>query len=248
MSSNQKRKAQRAAELARRHPLQEAKVSAGPSPHTLSPGLAPQAPSGLATPPASSVAAPTHMVRDACYALIRRARSLPSWIWHDKSLIVTWIFRVLTLSSAGYLVVDRIYETDATVTTVASYPKNPFLFPFSINNNSHLFSIRNVIWKCVVVTAKDANNNSFLNDTSIFGTQSEIAAGGNLNITCNVLGGTSHIIRTSAPIVQATLRIELSYQSNLFGFYYWNCHPRPTEFTWMSDASNPQWVRGEFAK
>jgi hypothetical protein len=60
----------------------------------------------------------------------------------------TWFFRVLTLVSVSYLVSDRIYEMDATISSPASDPKNAFLFPFSIQNNSHIFRIKNIQWAC----------------------------------------------------------------------------------------------------
>src|SRR5271156_1175186 len=120
MSSNQKRNARRAAELARRHSLEATKVSEPP--HMPSPELARQAPSGPATPPLSSEAASTRRVSGAFRVLIRRVRAIGHWIWHDKSLMATWLFRLLTLFSVGYLFFDRRYETDATISLVASDP------------------------------------------------------------------------------------------------------------------------------
>ena len=248
MSSSEKRRQRRAMELARKrgtrvtHPngAESGLTQAQPlfQERSLSPPSLPQKVEGAAsqTPPG------------ACRALIRRARTIGHWIWYDKSLLATWTFRLFTLLSVGYLVYDRVYETGASVTIVASDPKNPFFFPFSINNNSHIFPIRNVRWECTVIYAKDANNNTFSNDISLHGTQTEIAAGGNLNIDCNVISNTSLFIRNDAPIKQAVLRIELLYESNLFGLYFWERHPHATEFTWISDASNPQWVRGSFAR
>jgi hypothetical protein len=82
------------------------------------------------------------------------------------------------------------------------------------------------------------------------GTRSEIAAGKNLNIDCNVLGPTSHFFRTGVmpDISEVVMRVDLEYDSDIFGLYLWHRTPPGTLFTWMKSASNPQWVRGEFAK
>jgi hypothetical protein len=49
-----------------------------------------------------------------------------------KENFLTWLFRLFTLISVGYLVYDRFYETGALIQSPASDPKNPFLFPFQL--------------------------------------------------------------------------------------------------------------------
>jgi hypothetical protein len=71
------------------------------------------------------------------------------WIW--RLITVNNAFRFLTLMSVGYLVYDRVFETDASVSVQASDPNDAFEFPFSINNNSHLFSISNIHWNVVMI-------------------------------------------------------------------------------------------------
>src|SRR5262245_21496102 len=83
----------------------------------------PETPSPQTNPPASS-----------------RVTRTGFW-WID--LIANWFFRFLTLITVGYLVFDRIYETSAYVFSPASDPENPWVFPFTIANNSHVFSIKN---------------------------------------------------------------------------------------------------------
>src|ERR1700737_1475190 len=74
------------------------------------------------------------------------------WTWHHRWRTAKWIgvlfWRSATLLSVGYLVYDRYYETDATLSVPASDPSFPFTFPFAITNNSHVFAIRNVAWSC----------------------------------------------------------------------------------------------------
>jgi hypothetical protein len=60
----------------------------------------------------------------------------------------TWLFRLFTFISVSYLVYDRIYETGALTQSPASDPHDPFLFPFSITNMSHIFTLRDIKWRC----------------------------------------------------------------------------------------------------
>src|ERR1700733_13395967 len=66
--------------------------------------------------------------------------------WAILRLAWGGVWRLATAISVGYLVFDRIYETSVTVTAPVPDARRPFEFPFSITNNSHLWSIRNVAW------------------------------------------------------------------------------------------------------
>jgi hypothetical protein len=121
VSSSERRRERRARELARRGEQQAQPSSTNEAPP---PGQteteAPSAPPGLA-----------RVV--ACW--------LAKWIWFDRSHLVTWLFRFFTVLSVSYLVYDRLFETILTISAAASDPKDAFKYPFSINNNSHLFSV-----------------------------------------------------------------------------------------------------------
>jgi hypothetical protein len=120
VSSSERRRERRARELARRRDQQAQHSSANEAPQQQTETEEPSAPPGLAR---------------------AAARWVAKWVWFDKSQLVTWLFRLFTVLSVLYLVYDRIYETSLTTSSVASDPNDAFKYPFSINNNSHLFSI-----------------------------------------------------------------------------------------------------------
>jgi hypothetical protein len=78
-----------------------------------------------------------------------------------------------------------------------------------------------------------------------FGTNSSIQPGKNLNITCD-LSVVMHL-EPKPEITTAIIQISLSYDINIL----WSdlhISPNPTPFTWIGNASNPQWVRGYYAR
>ena len=175
------------------------------------------------------------------------------WIW--GLITVTNVFRLFTLLSVGYLVYDRVYETDASISVQASDPNDAFEFPFSINNNSHLFSISNIHWNVIMIHALGNISGSplahFGRNEFDNGTVSMIDPGRNLNLKFDILSPTSPYIKTQGEkwkFTDAELELSLVYDVNLFGLYNWTRHPTPTRFTWIGDATNPQWIRGAFAK
>ena len=176
-----------------------------------------------------------------------------AWILHHRLQATEWLliffWRSLTLLSVSYLVYDRIYETDATVSVAASSPSNPFGAPFAISNNSHVFAIRKVSWMCQLMHAKTSQN-LIRDERVVRGSISMIPAGQILNIDCNVLGPTSRFFRIDVKekIEEAEMRIFLAYEADLFGYFSLQRKPLPTKFTWRGDLDNPQWIKGEFAK
>jgi hypothetical protein len=171
-------------------------------------------------------------------------RWVVKWVWFDKSQLVTGIFRGLAVLGVGYLLYDRLYETALTVSAAASDPKDAFKYPFSINNNSHLFSVSGLQWRCLIISIKSEHLN-MTNGVIGFGTNSSIQAGQNLNITCD----PSTMIRSEQrpEFTTAIIQIALSHAVHIL---WYNLHvaPNPTPFTWIGTASNPQWVRGYYAR
>jgi hypothetical protein len=175
-------------------------------------------------------------------------RKLARCIFHDFERGWTWIFRLLTLLSVGYLVADRKYETEATINIVASDENYAFLFPFSINNNSHIFPIYNINWVCAVIEARGEKIKlDYVSAGN--GTKSEIDPRRNLNIGCNIIGKNSNFINTSIPTKFSSIEllVSLQYDMKIFG-YSWTITPKPTLFTWLGISTKPQWIRGEFAQ
>jgi hypothetical protein len=172
--------------------------------------------------------------------LKKAAHSVFCWLSESRSGIVNWIFRLLSLLGVFYLVYDRIYETGATISSAGSDPKNPLYFPFSISNNSHIFTLRHIDWKCQFVKAEllgfTPNNVGF----GFGGTANEIAPGDILNGSCRrAIGGMQAQSNIS-------MYVDVQYDTNILGYTLYR-HPRML-FTWAPDSTNPQWIRGEIAK
>jgi hypothetical protein len=187
--------------------------------------------------------------------LARRSGTGILWIWRHpwKSAHSLWgvSFRVATLLSVSYLVYDRIYEADVTISAAASDPNFPFSFPFTITNNSHIFAIKNVTWNCRPIIIKWGNGNVLSEGNMIIrGVTSVIDAGKNLNIDCSIIGPNSRFMHTSGPVKidAATLAIEVSYKADFFSVFSMTRHPTPSLFTWFANATNPQWIKGDFAR
>jgi hypothetical protein len=185
------------------------------------------------------------------YSQIRRVRTIwrRLWtitrcFWFDKTQIITWLLRTITVLGFSYLILERMYESNLTVSVVASDPEDPFRYPFSINNNSHLWSVSNIQWYCLLISIQgphlDMGRNVLASDSV-----SNIPAGRKLNISC-----ASSIIQPMPKITSAVIEIALSHDINIDIWvihHQWHRYPDPTLFTWAGRASNPQWIRGEFA-
>jgi hypothetical protein len=177
-----------------------------------------------------------------------------SWLWHRPLRVLggLWgfLFRIATLLSVGYLVYDRVYEADATLSASASDPTFAFAFPFTITNNSHMFVIREVKWACQALKVKFGNNNTIADSQIIRGSTSAIERGQSLNIDCSIVGPNSHFFHTDGKVSidEAVVKIALSYDADFFGWFSLHRTPEPTIFTWFTDATNPQWIKGNFAK
>jgi hypothetical protein len=165
------------------------------------------------------------------------------------NILGSWFFRLLAIVSVGYLVYDRIYETESTISSPIPDAIHPFDFIFTITNNSHLFPIRDVQWFCVADHVKTTFNNTFANAALGDATVSGIRPGQNLNSNCNGKG-TSVFLKfdPNDEIVEGTVRVKIEYDIKILGVYTSHRSPFPTRFTWITQGAKPQWVRGEFAK
>ena len=177
-------------------------------------------------------------------SLVRIARATLSWIWCDKSLIVSWLFRLFTLSSVGYLVYDRIYETGVNISVSASDPRDPLYFPFSIVNNSHIFTIRHINYLCGIDIFETSIKSGFYGGGSggfkLSPEYPELSPGGIINISCR----GSIVVQAPVTVTKAVIDIVVDYETSLFGIYSLK-RRQVTRFTWAADASNPQWIKGD---
>jgi hypothetical protein len=171
--------------------------------------------------------------------------------WKSTKTATNILFRLATVLSVGYLVYDRVYETVATITSPASDPNHPFMFPFAITNSSHLFTFRNISWFCDAIHIKADIGTVIDNIGIISGTANEILPGQSLNIYCDPAGPILRLIHRSEKILEACIAIRLRYDVDVYyviGHYLSSRFPAPTTFTWFPHATSPQWIRGEFAK
>ncbi len=172
-----------------------------------------------------------------------------AWREFRKGDFFTWIFRIMTMAGFAWLLYDRYYETSATISVSASDPQDPFSFPFVITNNSHFIPITNVAWTCNVEHLEAGGNAIDTSQFHLKGNVSPILPGQSVNFECAIIGRHSRFIHmpTTPKVTAARMTIEFTYTVRILGVNK-DRHPQPTRFTWYSDASNPQWIRGEFAK
>lgn len=180
-------------------------------------------------------------------------KRLARWLWHHPWKVIRFFlngfFRVATLLSVAYLVYDRAFESDATISSLASDPSDPFRLPFTVTNNSHLFYIREIAWQCGVVHIETEHRNTVDSSQAIYGTKEALPPGQTLNIDCNFFGPTSRIIRAPPEdkVTKASISIQLAYKIDIFGIYQWIRHPRAL-FTYYPGITYSQWIRGAFAR
>lgn len=158
-----------------------------------------------------------------------------------KRGIVESILALMTIVAFAYLIADSIYQMEVTVSSPASEPKDPYYFPFTITNNSHIFPIRNIRWTCNIAAMKDDRGNFWGDNKILHGTKSEIARGGALNIFCRGFPVAGHAL-------EGVVYVDVEYDTDIFGWFTLPRHPAVTRFTWMGAGDNPQWIRGEFAE
>jgi hypothetical protein len=160
------------------------------------------------------------------------------WIWLHPRKAFQAFLEIGAVSGIAYLVYDTYFQTEATISSVASDPKNPFYLPFSVANNSHIFPIRDVKWRCIIdYLVNDKNMAVMESAVAGSGEQAEILPNGILNIDCSGF-------YIAPPIMEARIFIELSYKTSVFGWHLPR-KPPPTEFNWYGRFANPQWIKGK---
>ena len=168
------------------------------------------------------------------------------WIWHNPFKSILSIFKsILNVGAflgAIYLVYDSYFQTEATISSVASDAQDPFYFPFVVANNSHIFSIRNVKWECKIDYVINDKYNA-IRDSRIggSGSQEEVLPNGFVDIDCDGFN-------IPPPITDAKISIALSYKTTVFRTPFYDLEfsrtPAPTIFSWYGRTSNPQWIKG----
>jgi hypothetical protein len=157
-----------------------------------------------------------------------RPRHFGAWIAGSLALIAS-VFGIILFFD---WVRDQYAKTDPEIAIVDSDPASPFLFPFSVRNESPFFSMTEVNWACSI-SRMEAGNGFTMDNVSVgfMGSTKEIVPRTATNLRCP--------LRAASPVAVLKIRVSIDYKS--MG------KPRHTEkpFTWVAAASRPRWIEGE---
>jgi hypothetical protein len=172
-----------------------------------------------------------------------------SWPRHHPKAFAKFLwngfFRLAAVLSVGYLVYDRLYETAATLSAPSSSdPNDPFVFPFSITNNSHIFRITDVNWTCTVASLHTPTTTLENVGVAQSGHTSQIERGKTTNFRC-AIGLFPAGPKAAGAVKEAELFVTFSYKTDFFGLFEFPSDPQSTRFRWYGEASNPQWIKGD---
>jgi hypothetical protein len=158
----------------------------------------------------------------------------PAWIWSHRRTVATVSTIIGFLVGLAFHISDAYSKTDASLSSVASDPNDPFLIPFSAASSSHLW---NVSWTCTIDFLQ--NNKYILVRDGITGSdpksprKAEIWPNVPLNVDCTGF-------RLPPPFVAGRILIELSYDASVI-FFPIHRAPPPTEF----NLYRGQWIKGK---
>jgi len=242
VASNEKRREQREANQAAVQKISNAVVEQ--IERTATPQSSQSELAALPRENSSSVTADSSKIRLRCRVLARRICGILLWLWLDKGQIFTWIFRLAALASISYLVSDRFYETGIVISVSSSDPKQPFYFPFSLTNNSHIFAMHNIKHNCFVDDLELPGGGGLKNiGISFQGESSKLEPGDIVNVSCRrALNVANGVVPT-----KVVIHIVVDYDMSVLWFFTLH-RDIAMKFTWGGDASNPQWIRGELVE
>ena len=114
-----------------------------------------------------------------------------------------------------------------------SDPASPFVFPFSLKNDSALLTLENVEWDCIV-SHMEFLNGSTVDDVGVrtVSQQTVIAARETSNHVCRV-------INQGIPIHKLSMDVTVHYAM----LHYWK-RTAVKRFTWIADGQHSGWVEG----
>jgi hypothetical protein len=135
---------------------------------------------------------------------------------------------------AGLLsLADYYFQTTPAIHITGSDASNPFLFPFSIKNESKLFDLHDVKWECKIHTVLDPGNN--MDGDHVAGGKTKIipSNGEPVNSTC----GASMV--NGMYVTSLKLWVHVDYK------LLWMSRSSDAAFTWITGTSSPKWIEGE---
>lgn len=153
-----------------------------------------------------------------------------------KDILTKWLGFILALGTFVTILVgiwQAYIHTTPEIHVTDSDPQAPFLFPFSIKNDSIIFDMHNVQYTCHIRHMEFGNENTFNNVNIINGGAIEIPANSiPENYRCPV--GI-----TGIPINSLIIDVSVNYKT------LWVQRSYTLPFTWMANASSPKWIEGD---
>ena len=172
-------------------------------------------------------------------AKTRNQQSLPArpeqtrWQLLRKKLLSPWGLLVeIAGVCASLLAFWGIYVlTIPEIRPTGNDPAAPFLFPFSVRNDSTLFAMKNVKWTCLIKRMEFGVGNIMVDSRLASGGIAKIEPGGVENYRCSI-----GLPRDSVKLLSIAIRVD--YQTLLWSRSY------TVPFFWLADAPQPQWIEG----
>ena len=166
--------------------------------------------------------------------------------WRHRKVVAELLYAASSLVSVlgfSYLVVDLRFQSSPSISSAASDPADPFRFPFSFINNSHLFSVYNVSWTCHVERMVLSGNKFMTNVRARMPTDAGLVAPGEtINLPCR----QAFVIR-GYQYKELSMSLDVTYTLYVLGLFPAS-EQQTAYFRWYSDASNPQWIKGRDAQ
>jgi hypothetical protein len=116
-------------------------------------------------------------------------------------------------------------------------------YPFTLTNLSHIWKLQDLKWNCQVLSLSTEQGEFLHNVSTGHNSGMVVDKGQTVNIDCFKFGRMQLFGFKSGPprFTDGEMLVHVSYRIALW-------HPQRTmRFTWMGKASNPQWIRGDFA-
>jgi hypothetical protein len=100
---------------------------------------------------------------------------------------------VLSFAGVAYLVYDSYYQTKLSVTFAYSDATTAMDNPIELRNNSNMFTIHDIKWRCLRLRAEYAGGMIEAGNDVNFANIDQILPGGVLNMSCNSNGSSSFL-------------------------------------------------------
>jgi hypothetical protein len=173
-------------------------------------------------------------------------------LWYVPKVIVFWLKRVHKGWLATFAVLGTVgcigffyeqhYATYATVSVTGSDPNDAMAYPFALTNNSHVFTLSEISWRCYIVKMISKNGGTDIENTDLNrGSANEVRPGSSTNFSCFGKKALTPMW-IEGPFAVGEILISVYYRTAIGKRSVEN-----VKFTWEGETSNPQWIRGDYA-